>query len=85
MHCIDFMILSKGVRMEAHDLVPSAQEGIKKKHPNFLDDFDVAYPIESMTAIERLKQAGLPYDYNEFCRTIEIKAHYGVYFFNEKK
>lgn len=85
MHCIDFMILSKGVRMEAHDLVPSAQEGIKKKHPNFLDDFDVAYPIGSMTAIERLKQAGLPYDYNEFCRTREIKAHYGVYFFNEKK
>ena len=79
-HIIDFLTISKGVRIEAHDLVPSVQEGIKKKDPKFLDNFDICYPLSSMTAVNRLKELGLPWDYNEFCKEREIKAHYGVYF-----
>lgn len=80
MHIIDFMVLSKRVRIEAHDLLPSVQEGIQKKDPKFLDHFDIAYPLSSIREVERLREAGLPWDYNEFCRNREIKAHYGVYF-----
>lgn len=79
-HIIDFLIISKGVRIEAHDLVPSVQEGLVKKDPRFLDNFDICYPLGSMREIERLKALGLPWDYNEFCKEREIKAHYGVYF-----
>ncbi len=85
MDVVDFMILSKGVRIEAHDLHTVIQEGISKKHPRFLDEFDIAYPISSMAEIERLKEYGLDTTYNEFCRTRPIKAHYGVYFMEEKK
>lgn len=80
MHAIDMMILSKGVRIEAHDLVPEIREGLEKKHPRFLDSFDIAYPVASMRDIERIRTAGLDADYQEFCRDREIKAHYGVYF-----
>lgn len=82
-HIIDFMVIAKRVRIEAHDLVPSVHEGIKKKDPKFLDNFDICYPLSSMTELERLKELGLPWDYNEFCKEREIKAHYGVYFKNE--
>jgi len=83
MHVIDFMVLAKGVRIESHDLVPVVHKGIEKKEPAFLEDFDIAYPLASMVEVERLKQAGLPWDYNEFCRTREIKAHYGVYYMKQ--
>jgi hypothetical protein len=85
MHTIDFMLLSKGVRIEAHDMTPETRAGIEKKHPRFLDNFDIAYPISTRAAQQRLRDAGLDADYNEFCRTRPIKAHYGVYFFDEKK
>ncbi len=84
-HVVDFMVLAKGVRIEAHDLVPAVKAGIEKKHPKFMDNFDIAYPLASMAEIERLRIAGLDADYNEFCRTNPIKAHYGVYFFEENK
>ncbi len=80
MHVVDFMILSKGVRIEAHDLVPDVTAGIEKKHPTFLDDFDIAYPLSSMREVERLEAWGLDATYNEFCKTRPIKAAYGVYF-----
>lgn len=80
MHIIDFLTIAKGVKIEAHDMVPSVTEGIEKKDPKFLDNFEICYPLGSMTAIERLKAAGLAWDYNEFCKEREIKAHYGLYF-----
>ncbi len=80
MHTVDFMILSKGVRIEAHDLTPDVQEGLVKKHPSYLDTFDIAYPIANMGGIERLRRAGLSDTYNDFCKERKIKAHYGVYF-----
>lgn len=67
MHVVDFMILAKGVRLEAHDMVPDVTAGIEKKHPKYLDTFDVYYPI-SLRQAELLKEAGLCYDYNDFCR-----------------
>ncbi|MBQ6999040.1 MAG: sulfatase-like hydrolase/transferase [Clostridia bacterium] len=79
-HIIDFSTISKGIKIEAHDLVHSVQDGIVKKDPKFLENFDICFPIASMREIERLKEAGLPWDYNEFCKEREIKAHYGVYF-----
>ncbi len=85
MHVVDFMILAKGVRVEAHDLHPRMTAGIEKKHPKFMDTFDVAYPLSSRAQVERLKRWGLDGDYNEFCRTHPIKAAYGVYFDDEKK
>lgn len=83
MHVVDFMILAKGVRLEAHDMVPDVTAGIEQKHPKFLDTFDIAYPLSSREQIERLKAAGLSWDYNEFCKTRPIKKHYGVYFDEE--
>lgn len=83
MHIVDFMILAKGIRIEAHDLVPEVQAGIEKKHPLYLDDFDIAYPLASKTEVERLKAAGLSWDYNEFCKNREIKAYYSLYFTNQ--
>ena len=85
MKVVDMVILSKGVRIEAHDMTPDTREGIEKLHPKFLDNFDIAYPLASRTAQQRLRDAGLDADYNEFVRNRPIKAHYGVYFFDEKK
>ncbi len=80
MHLTDYMILAKGVRIEAHDLAPEVKAGIEKKDPAFLDHFDICYPLPNMASVEKVREAGLDGDYNEFCRDREIKAHYGVYF-----
>lgn len=80
MDAVDFGILCRKVRIEAHDLANDIQAGIREKDPRFLDNFDIAYPIGSMAQIERLKQAGLEWDFNEFCKERQIMAHYGVYF-----
>lgn len=79
MKTIDFMILARGVHIEAHDLVPDVQRGIEEMQLDFLDNFDVYYPLGSMEEVHRIKEAGLDADYNEFCKEREIKAHYGVY------
>ena len=84
MHIIDFLCIAKGVRLEAHDVVPEVREGIEKKDPKFLDKFDISFPLASWEQVKRIKEAGLDADYNEFCRDREIKSHYGVYFFDEK-
>lgn len=84
MDTIDFLCLAKGVRIEAHDMTPETKAGIEEKDPKFLDTFDIAYPVFNWGDIERVEKAGLDPDYNEFCRDREIKAHYGVYFFQEK-
>lgn len=84
MDLVDFLCISKGIRIEAHDLVPEVRAGIEKKHPKFLEDFHIAYPLASWTEVERLEQAGLDATYNEFCRNREIKACYGAYFHTER-
>lgn len=82
---IDWLLLNKTVRIEAHDLVPKVQEGMKNKDPKYPEGFDVCFPLASKTEVERLNRANLPSDFNEFCRTYPIKAHYGVYFFEDEK
>ncbi|MBO5879778.1 MAG: sulfatase-like hydrolase/transferase [Clostridia bacterium] len=67
MHVTDFMVLAKGVRLEAHDLNPKKREGIEKKHPKFIENFEIMYPITSELQKERLMAAGLSPDYNDFC------------------
>lgn len=80
MKAINFMILAKGVRIEAHDLTPEVKAGIEEMHPKFLDDFDICYPMGSMTEVERVRASGLDADFNEFCKEREVKAHYGLYY-----
>jgi len=76
---IDWLILGKGVRIEAHDLVPDIQEGIREKLPEFLDHFDICYPLASEKEAKRVREAGLPWDYDEFCRDHPIRYQYGNY------
>lgn len=84
MHIIDFMCIAKGVRLEAHDVVPEIKAGLEKKDPKFLDDFEISFPLASWIEVNRIKEAGLDENYNEFCRDRNIKSHYGMYFFKEK-
>lgn len=84
MHIMDILIVNKGVRIEAHDLSPEIHEGIAKKHPKFLDNFDISFPLASWTEIERIEKAGLDATYNEFCKGRDIKSDYGVYFRTER-
>ena len=73
------MVVSKGVRIEAHDLTPEVRSGIEQMAPHFLDDFEICYPLSHAEQIDRVKAQGLDGDYNEFCKDRPIKAHYGVY------
>ena len=66
--------------MEAHDVTPEVRAGIEEMDPNFLDDFDIYYPLGSMEEVNRVRRAGLDADYNEFCRGRELKAYYGSLF-----
>ena len=84
MHVIDFMCIAKGVRLEAHDVVPEIRAGIEKKDPKFLDNFDICFPLANMDEVNRVKEAGLDETYNEFCRGRKIKAHYGAYFLEDE-
>ncbi len=82
---IEFMAVAKGVRIEAHDLIPQMKDGLVKYLPDFPEDFMLAYPISSETERERLRAAGLDADYNEFCKSQPIYAHYGVYWEKDSK
>ncbi len=76
---VDFMIISKGICIEAHDLVPEVQEGLSEKNANWQDDFVVAMPISSLQEINFLRDEGLSTTYNEFCINKKIIASYGAY------
>ena len=76
---IDFMVLSKGVRIEAHDLTPEVRQGIEQMDPRFMDSFEICYPLARKEEVERVRAAGLDADYEEFCRTKPVTAHYGLY------
>jgi hypothetical protein len=84
MHVVDFMCIAKGVRLEAHDVVPEIRAGIEKKDPKFLDNFDIAFPLVNMEEVNRVRDAGLDPDYNEIFRGRKIKAHYGAYFLEDE-
>lgn len=79
MHVIDFMVCAKGVRIEAQDLTPKVQHGLREKMPDFKNDIPLAFPIQNACQIENLKRAGLNYTYNEFCKTRGVLRSYGTY------
>ena len=76
---IDFMVICKGVRIEAHDLNPQVRSGIEQMAPHFLDTFDICYPLSHKEQVDRVYAQGLDGSYNDFCKTRPIKAHYGVF------
>ncbi len=72
---MDFQIIAKGVRIEAHDFVPLQQKGLEEKFPLYKKDFVAAYPLNENN-INNLKKKNLDYKYNEFIRDYDIKAGY---------
>ena len=78
-HIMDFMVLSKGVKIEAWDLTPKVQQGLAEKQPNFRNEIPIVAPISNMIAINYLKEYGLDWTYNEFCKDVNVLRHYGVY------
>ncbi len=80
---MDFQIIAKGVRIEAHDFVPEQQKGLKAKKRHFEKDLPIAHPLRKID-YSRVKKAGLDHTYNEFCRDKDIVAHYGCYWQDDK-
>ena len=72
---VDFLLIAKGVRIEAHDFVPEQQKGLAAKDPHYQERFPVAFPLTSAER-ERLKAAGMPADFNEFCRDKDVLRSY---------
>jgi len=75
MHLVDLGLVSKGVRVEAHDFVPEQQAGLRRKHPAFEREFPVAYPLTDRD-VEALEAAGLDAGYNEFCEGGPVVTRY---------
>ncbi len=74
---MDFQLIAKGIRIEAHDFVPIQQQGLKDKYPLFEKDFVAAYPLTKHN-IENLKKKRLDFRYNEFIEknNYNVKAGY---------
>jgi len=81
-HLLDFDVIARGTRVEAHDFVPDQQEGLRRKHPGFACEFPVAYPL-NRAEVARLEDAGLDAGFNEFCRGKPIQAFYGKPYWEE--
>lgn len=79
MDIIDFMIVAKGVHIEAQDLTPKVQNGLKEKLPNYKDKLELVFPIASNRQRENLLRDGLNTDYNEFCKTRKVIKFYSKY------
>ena len=81
---IDYMVIAKGVGIEAQDLTPKVQQGLQDKLPEYKNIVPLAFPIANITQINALKRDGLNSSYNEFCKDREIYRCYGMYW-KEKK
>lgn len=75
-HLLDYAVVNKGPRVEAHDLGPRKQAGLLAKSPEALRDWPVAFPL-SAAERSRLQAAGLDADHNEFCRGLPLLRAYG--------
>ncbi len=85
MHVIDYMIVAKGVCIEAQDLVPSVQSGLAKILPSYQDSIQLVFPIAHETSRESLRKRGLDADYNEFCKEKNVTRCYAVYWDSQLK
>lgn len=63
-HVVDFQLIAKGVRIEAHDLVQSQQRGLAAKDPHYADRMPLVFAL-SQKHIEQLTAAGLDATYNQ--------------------
>ncbi len=79
MELMDYTILAKGARIEAQDFVPSVQQGLREKLPNFAEELPLVFPLQTEAHRQRLRDAGYDADYNEFCKSYVMKRHYGAY------
>ncbi len=81
MEIIDFTLMSRPVHVESDDFTPKVQSGLRNKYPNFLEDFEIVFPLGSMRDYEKIKADGLDPDYNAFCieRDEQITRFYGKY------
>lgn len=76
---VDYMITAREIHIEAQDLSPRVQAGLQELLPDYMDRLPLAFPLQTQDHRRRLKAAGLNSDYNEFCKTRDIRRHYGVY------
>jgi arylsulfatase len=84
-HLVDYAVINKGPRVEAHDFGPRKQAGMLAKHPEGLRDFPVIFPL-STNERERLQAAGLDADCNEFCRKLPVLHSYSApYWLDQEK
>lgn len=74
-HMLDFQILAKGVRVEAHDFVTEQQTGLAEKNPMYQDDYLVCFPLNSQEK-SRIESAGLDGSFNEFCKNKPVLRSY---------
>ena len=81
-HIVDFLILAKGVRVEAHDFVPSQQEGLRRKFADYQREFPIAFPL-SKGDRKKLAAAGCDPRYNDFCQGRDIARYYDKPFWME--
>ncbi|MBN8215969.1 MAG: sulfatase-like hydrolase/transferase [Spirochaetes bacterium] len=72
---LDHLIVAKGVRVEAHDLVPAQQEGLSRLAPGWREGFEVAFPLSALER-ERLRGEGLDTEYLDFCRAKPVLRCY---------
>ncbi len=79
MHIIDFMVIARGIHIEAQDLTPMVQAGLSEKLPNYKDDLPLVFPIPAERQRDNLRRDGLDANYNEFCKDREIINCYGAY------
>ncbi len=79
MDIIDFMVVARGVHIEAQDLTPKVQQGLKEKLPTYQDEIDIVFPIPSEGIRNQLRKDGLDADYNEFCKEKNVINSYGMY------
>ncbi|WP_305767272.1 sulfatase [Candidatus Epulonipiscium viviparus] len=84
---IDFMVVAKGVQIEAQDLTPKVQKGLAEKWPNYKKEIPIVFPIGGQRSRQNLVDAGLDGDYNEFCieRDDEIVQFYGKYWTDKRR
>ncbi len=76
---VDNMIVAKGIGIEAQDLTPKTQDGIRDILPSYKDSIPIVFPIATEEQIKLLESAGLDSSYNEFCKSRKIYRAYSTY------
>lgn len=81
-HIVDFLLIAKGVRVEASDFVSGQQAGLAAKDPNYQCHFPVAFPLTRKQKAH-LEKVGFPADFNAFCEGKPVLRHYDLPYWME--